>query len=183
MQNKIRKIHSLLFCFLSLTAIQCKKDKLPPETQDGNNTIGCLVNGQVFTPKGSFLSSGYNCFYQRLFAGDSGYVFQVSGSDLRNSSNLKAITIGIGGMKITQGLQIPLTDATQIGNGRGQYVGGNPELQYIYYTTKVVTGMMYIKKFDEVNNIAAGTFWFTAVNSFGDTANITEGRFDVKFTR
>jgi hypothetical protein len=183
MKNKIRKIHSLLFCFLSLTAIQCSKDKLPPETQDGNNTIGCLVNGQVFKPKGSFLSSGYQCYYQQLFAGDSGLVFLVSGADLSNSSNIKGISIGISGVKITQGLQIPLTDGTQIGNGRGQYIGGNVQYEYIYYTTKILTGMMYIKKFDEINNIAAGTFWFTAVNSFGDTARVTEGRFDVKFTR
>ena len=183
MQKGLRKTYLFLWSFLALTAIQCSKDKLPPETQVGANTIGCLVNGQIFTPKKSFLSSGYQCYYQQLFAGDSGLVFLVSGADLSNSSNIKDISIGISGVKIKQGLQIPLTDGTQIGNGRGQYTGGNVQYEYIYYTTKILTGMMYIKKFDEINNIAAGTFWFTAVNSFGDTARVTEGRFDVEFTR
>ena len=27
------------------------KDQLPPETQTGANTVGCLVNGKVFLPK------------------------------------------------------------------------------------------------------------------------------------
>ena len=53
----------LLICsllFITLTANKCKKDKtpenpvdqLPPETQIGANTFGCLVNGKVYIPKG-----------------------------------------------------------------------------------------------------------------------------------
>ena len=53
-----RKYPSLLivFTFLLLIASSCKKesnkDKLPPATQTGENTFGCLVNGKVFVPKG-----------------------------------------------------------------------------------------------------------------------------------
>jgi hypothetical protein len=31
--------------------------------------------------------------------------------------------------------------------------------------------------------IASGTFWFTAVNDKGDTVKVTNGRFDVHYTR
>ncbi|MCW3074373.1 MAG: hypothetical protein JWP69_1442 [Flaviaesturariibacter sp.] len=41
---------------LMLTSVSCKKDKdndkLPPITQNGANTFGCLVNGKVWLPKG-----------------------------------------------------------------------------------------------------------------------------------
>lgn len=46
----------IVFTFLLLIASSCKKDankdKLPPATQTGENTFGCLVNGKVYIPKG-----------------------------------------------------------------------------------------------------------------------------------
>ncbi|MEO7801559.1 MAG: hypothetical protein ABIR81_06155 [Ginsengibacter sp.] len=48
----------LIFCFFLITA-SCKKnntptdeDQLPPATQTGANTFGCLINGKVWLPKG-----------------------------------------------------------------------------------------------------------------------------------
>lgn len=50
---------TLFFSFMSLlTASGCKKnklselDKLPPATQTGANTFGCLVNGKAYLPGG-----------------------------------------------------------------------------------------------------------------------------------
>ena len=48
----------VLFIASMLTIVQCKKsktidDQLPPETQTGANTFGCLINGKVFIPKGT----------------------------------------------------------------------------------------------------------------------------------
>ena len=44
----------------TLLGASCKKtntpsptDQLPPTTQTGANTFGCLVNGKVYVPKGS----------------------------------------------------------------------------------------------------------------------------------
>ena len=54
----MKKIILLLCMFLTLIGTSCDNnddnnsgDKLPPETQTGANTVGCLVNGQVFLPK------------------------------------------------------------------------------------------------------------------------------------
>lgn len=47
----------LLAALLGLS--QCKKhdpdpvDQLPPATQTGANTFGCLLNGQLWTPSGN----------------------------------------------------------------------------------------------------------------------------------
>ena len=56
--------------FMLFASMKCKKDEtgissLPPATQEGKGTFGCLVNGASFTPKGSsfggpVLSSYYN---------------------------------------------------------------------------------------------------------------------------
>ncbi len=117
-------VSSFLLFLLAFTAIQCKKNKsgiegLPPETQIGKNTFGCLVNGQILEPRGGGIAPNYDCYYQHISPGDSGYVFSVSGRDLSNSDNVRGVALGIGGIKLREGLQIPLTDGAQLGMGRG----------------------------------------------------------------
>ncbi len=62
----------LLAALLSLS--QCKKndltpeEQLPPETQTGANTFGCLVNGQVWQPGGNDGTSNYSVYYDYSYA-------------------------------------------------------------------------------------------------------------------
>jgi hypothetical protein len=67
------------------------------------------------------------------------------------------------------------------GGGYQEFPCGQSYIEFL--TNDIVTGELNLKKFDEVNQIASGTFWFNAVNDVGDTVKVTEGRFDVKFTR
>lgn len=64
---------SLLFsilCFLFFTNIKCKKndvitvDQLPPATQTGAGTFGCLLNGVVWVPKSRFPCSSLSTTIQ-----------------------------------------------------------------------------------------------------------------------
>ena len=64
--------HAVLLLFIFSTFEGCKKhtnsgnpiDQLPPETQTGANTFGCLINGEVFLPKGRLLSDSIlKCAY------------------------------------------------------------------------------------------------------------------------
>ena len=69
----MKKIILILFSFL---LVSCSKDnpfetpttpdQLPPATTVGANTVGCLVNGEVFLPhkNNPFGSSPTTCFYQ-----------------------------------------------------------------------------------------------------------------------
>ena len=76
----------------------CKKskpsnpiDQLPPETQTGANTFGCLVNGEVFKPGGAQLSGGsLSCNYQFL---NGGYYFRLAA--ISNNTNGSGKSIGI----------------------------------------------------------------------------------------
>ena len=177
--------------FFLLTAARCNKDKepidqLPAETQEGKGTFGCLIDGKIFIPKkGSFTGTPpLISYYQHLTPGDSGYVFSISAADLSISDNVKGITVGAGGLKIYQGQSIVLTSGDKIGEGRGQYTGESRYTQDYYYTNNNgLTGILHIKMFDEALQIVSGTFYFNATNSLGDTVRVTEGRFDLKYTR
>ena len=52
-----------------------------------------------------------------------------------------------------------------------------------YDTNETIKGELNLKKFDEINQIASGIFWFDAVNSSGQKFEVREGRFDVRYTK
>ena len=77
---------NLLLLFLTTFALSCcnkddnpkpktELEKLPPATQTGANTAGCLVNGVAFLPKGYFSTKSnemlmllYYCkYYYQLY--------------------------------------------------------------------------------------------------------------------
>jgi hypothetical protein len=172
----------LLILLLTISFAACKKS-LPGKTQTGAGTFSCYLNGKLVTPRGGGIAPNRDCYYQQLAAGDSGYVFHVSGRDYKVPTNTKSVAINVAGMRIVEGMTIPLTKGIDYKSGRGQCSNGNTDLENKYYTTDAISGYLYFSKFDEVNQIAAGTFAFKAKNSFGDSVNITDGRFDMHFTR
>jgi hypothetical protein len=50
-----------------------------------------------------------------------------------------------------------------------------------YYRLENDIGNLYISKFDPINRILSGTFFFVGTNSRGEKVNITDGRFDVRY--
>ena len=185
-------IISSLF-FITLTGSKCKKDKpinpvdqLPPATQSGANTFGCLIDGKVFLPKGPSLGPILQCAYQYLNTTSSvGFFFQLSAIDNSNSSDVSGIGIYTDSLNISQNVFQLL--ANKPGNAYGLYsrvnLQGTNITNTTLYTTTTFPGQLTITKFDEFNQIASGTFFFTVVNDSGDTIKVTDGRFDMQFTR
>lgn len=73
---------------------------------------------------------------------------------------------------------------------RGNFSGSysfytSPTMPYLLYQTEnsIYSGILNIKNLDTINQTISGTFWFKAINSVGDTVNVTDGRFDVRYTR
>ena len=187
----------VLYSFLLLTFFifsQCKKsipanpiDELPPETQTGANTFGCLVDGKAFKPGGASLSGGsFRCFYQNLGSAiNGGYYFGVSGT-FRNNSNGSGSTVGLytDSFKIEANTKYkPLIRVK--GNPYALYSSYTSNLSYQSYETDGSTykGEFWIKKLDTISQIVAGTFWYDAVNTAGQKVEIREGRFDMHYTR
>ena len=174
----------ILLIVLGLTScdkdgqIFARKDQLPPETQTGANTVGCLVNGKVFLPKKEGINPEVNCFYQ-LVNGE--YYFNMAFSDLTNSSSA-GISIQNRKNPLIVG-QIYILNKNIVDDGSFNGSGGiySPHPNNQFYTTTMLTGELKITKLDQVNFIVSGTFWFDAVNSLGEVVQIRQGRFDWRY--
>jgi len=177
-----------ILSFLLFTNMNCKKsslnpvDQLPPATQEGKDTFGCLVNGQVFLPKGPLfgtpiLISSYQ-YLTRLNA--NGYYFNVSGTK-KNSTYNQSVSINTEDLSLVQGQKYILKNYPNIGEAFGQYFTTDLLGNINAYVTKdSFNGELYISKFDQVKHIVSGTFWFDGVNNNGEKVEVREGRFDVQ---
>ncbi|MEO6868077.1 MAG: DUF6252 family protein [Ginsengibacter sp.] len=176
--------------FISLTASECKKhksgnpiDQLPAETQTGANTFGCLINGQVFLPKGPSLNPILTCYYQYIYSpSSSGYVFQVAARDNSHPSILNSVNILCDSVKLEESKTYTLQEVVR-GLSRGNYRHFTDTSLDDFFTYSPFSGELFLKRFDETNQIASGTFWFNAVDTNGDTVHVTDGRFDMQFTK
>lgn len=188
------------YCLLSLVILisfQCRKhksnpptelSKLPPETQTGAQTFGCLVNGKAFLPKGPSLNPILLSYYEYIYPNSpQGYVFQVAANDKSKGDNLFSIAVGGDSIKIATVPQIIDLRSSSRGNGTGMYYksifNGTISSVNRYITNDVVGGQLTITRFDSANQIVAGTFWFNAIAENRDTVKITNGRFDMHYTR
>jgi hypothetical protein len=170
--------------------MKCKKDEtgieaLPPTTQEGKNTFGCLVNGEAFTPKGSNLGGPVlSSYYQYLNSPTAqGYFFNVS-ADMEEDNISKSISIGANNVIIKQGSKYQLKNYPNVDEvyARLIIISNSGSINQ-YETINIYKGELLISKFDETKQIVSGTFWFDAVNKNGEKVEVREGRFDVKYVQ
>lgn len=161
----------LVFLFLSLQVAACKKDSskntLPPITQDGKNTFGCYVDGQLWLPANSYsITARVLCITL-----DQGNSFTLlvqhdhSGNDLKDRFSLAF-------KPLTSTGTYDLTDQSKAG---AELIQSESDLSNTY---TIVKGQLTITRFD---NIVAGQFYLSIKNNnTGKIYNITDGRFDLE---
>lgn len=143
---------------------------LPPATQEGKNTFGCKVNGEIWIPNGSFSFPRLDGYY------DKGIVSLRAHKDGPAQNDLEAFGMYHGKIK----------------NGTGTYsmtsVRGEVSVSFFkgignedFITDSLHTGYLTITRLDSVNSILAGTFYFDAISDQGNIIKITDGRFDLKY--
>jgi hypothetical protein len=171
---------NLLLLILFLSFNSCSKndncdnpvDCLPPATQTGEGTIGCLINGEVFKPGGSqFSGPTQQANYNTTFEGELYFALIARNKDLN-----KSIGISLINKEIIQG-QTYILGSNLFPKDFAQY---NFNIDS-YETNQTFTGEISFSKFDDINGIVSGTFWFDAINEEGEVAEIREGRFDMKY--
>lgn len=166
----MKKLSLLFFiaCFLSLGLSKCKRDwifepvlQLPPETQTGANTFGCLVDGEIWLPKISFPTSALSISYQ--------FEQLIIGANKGNA----------------EGVDITITNLNDI--GIYSFVDNKNDsirVRLSYFKDKqqheFTSGHVHIKRLDRFDRIVSGTFEFVGENA-GKKYVISSGRFDLRY--
>nr|WP_315174344.1 hypothetical protein [uncultured Flavobacterium sp.] len=168
----------LLLILTIFTLTSCDKDddkpkteleKLPPATQTGARTFGCLLDGVAFVPTKSNCSS----FYQYV----NGYYFSLQGNKYVNKE-LILLGLSTDNLKIEEGKTYILLDKID-GNASAAYFDDIDNSR----TSLMENGEMKITKLDLTKNIVSGTFWYDIKDGKGIVHKIREGRFDMPFTQ
>lgn len=159
-------------------------DKLPPPTQIGANTAGCLVNGESFLPNNQSVQP-LVCNYL------DGQNFSLGISNKKNGIYYKVyIYIGNTNLQVGQTYQLSNEIDSKFGEYYIQYP--LPNFYELHYKTKSsVIGELKITHHDFDNATISGTFWYDAkfdyAYNFDGNVNqeeifqIREGRFDMEY--
>ncbi|ARN78450.1 hypothetical protein BST97_10885 [Nonlabens spongiae] len=145
-------------------------DCLPPITQNGAGTFGCLVNGEPFVDN----SGNFNCFYQLV---DGEYFFNISA---QFESSIQGIGIGSLNISIEESSSYSLVEVGSNNFSADVFI----DAQNNFETQSSNPGRIVVNKLDLNSNIVSATFEFTVTNSeTGMIYQVTNGRFDTVFTR
>ncbi|MEJ8605975.1 hypothetical protein JSO56_03445 [Riemerella anatipestifer] len=170
------------------------QDRLPPITQNGANTAGCVVNGYILVPKDGINSiSGYKVSGLEGYIGANFYT-PVLGNDylsfkianLKDKGKAYWIYLYINNLKNGVGDYI-------IGRGYPEIAptGDNPYI-FVRETNNGISGATYLSGNNSgkititklTNNVCSGTFSGIVYNEDNPTEKIqiTDGRFDINIT-
>jgi hypothetical protein len=185
-----RRIPMLSFCgillLLLVANIGCKKSAppsniLPPATQEGKNTFGCRVNGEVWVPY-------YQCGLIDIFTKCKELHSVVTHAD--STRELPFYVDLTASREIGQGSYSSfLIGATILKTGKfdsmfsvtyfRDSVSYDPQ-----YPISLASNAITVTRLDTVSQIISGTFHFTLYGPYGpgaDSLVVTDGRFDVKY--
>ena len=156
-------------------------DKLPPATQTGANTAGCLVNGVAFLPKGFLTAGNLSCNY----IDGKDFSLRVSERIMQSSNdNIRTIFLFSDNQNLHDNVGVIFPLMQYGANSKsGEYIinaAAFPNPDY-YSTNTIVTGELFITYHNYNQAIISGTFWFDAINSNGEIVQIREGRFDMRY--
>lgn len=174
---------NLLILFVTLFILtSCDKDndktkkpidQLPPATQIGANTAGCLVDGEAFLPKGN-LQNNLVCNYI------DGKDFNISIGEKVNDKirSLNVISYN-NNLIVGEIYQLKEYGAS---SKFGEFIIYNQDFSKIEYrTNSSIIGELKITYHNFDKAILSGTFWFDAINSEGKVVKVREGRFDMEY--
>ena len=167
----------LLFVVLVFIGLICCKDRdqeqtlLPPATQNGSNTGGALIDGEVWVAKDEYPTLNGGGVNATIYEQENGeYKMKIVFCYFNNLDN--RIVIYLSDVSEITAKTYILDEKNVAGYENG----------LDYYNTNInFTGSISFSKFDKVEKIASGKFSFKAKNKDGKTVNVTDGRFDKRF--
>ena len=151
-------------------------DQLPPATQEGANTFGCLVDGELWLPESdSWLDVPWTASYSN---GLSYLIFSATNETSNSGFRFSFPSdFGTSGLIRAEGTY----ELIHVSNQKYIYFRqGNT----FYRPDSTHNGVLTITRLDTLEGrFVSGTFYFDAVNENDSTdiVQITDGRFDLKF--
>ncbi|MBS1487714.1 MAG: hypothetical protein JST43_09000 [Bacteroidetes bacterium] len=142
--------------------------KLPPATQTGKNTFGCLVNGKAFVP---ISSVDLAAVYQQGTPATHG--------NLYNSFRTIALTLNEKNHGLIRIQSYNLTRYPDH-HGNATFQITSPTV-CDYQPQNTFSGTMTINKIDRSVHIVSGEFEFSTITQNCDTLKINNGRLDIKY--
>ena len=143
---------------------------LPPVTQTGQNTVGFLLDGEVWVPAATRYPLSSASYYKQ------GFGF------LCNREAVQHTTLYLLRENVTAVGTYELSPATGPKEKVLSYVINlSPTEIDLYTVDSQHTGSLRITRFDTINKIVAGEFAGELVNASGKTIKITQGRFDLRY--
>jgi len=138
-------------------------DLLPPATQEGNYTFGCLVNGEAFVTESS---TDIVAIYQAGF--------------LQLHANLQSMDQNISILINDPIINESIYTLNDLKLGRGKFHDQVTNCEY--QTNTHIKGKLSVDLIDKANYIISGTFNMMLVsNQCSDTIRVTNGRFDTHY--
>ncbi|SHM45111.1 DUF6252 family protein [Flavobacterium xanthum] len=173
---------NILLLLVVLTLSCCSKDdnkpenpidQLPPATQIGANTAGCLVDGKAFLPNGYIPSGNLVCNYI------NGKDFSLGILQKNDNQTLSLNVISYNkSLVVGETYQLKEYGANSI---FGEYVIFQQIGNLTYQTNSIVKGELKITNHNFDKAVLSGVFWFDAVNEKGEKVQVREGRFDMQY--
>ncbi|MFM2393976.1 MAG: hypothetical protein RLZZ546_1958 [Bacteroidota bacterium] len=150
-----------------------EKLELPPITMEGKGTFGCKVNGQIWVP---FVENP-GLFHQKLEETIEPPGIGIQAILHRNNNEIWQ-NIYIDCVAVDTGsYQIPPPPF----DGR-VFINSTLTSSCSRYKVDTINSLIKILKLDFSQRIISGTFSYKdVVNDCGDTLQITEGRFDLRY--
>ncbi|HMH33345.1 MAG TPA: hypothetical protein VK543_09965 [Puia sp.] len=178
----MKKLTVYIFIVSAILAGNCRKSNqptsLPPITQEGKNTFGCKMNGQLWVPYYRCNRVGFNTAAREMIystipvnpGSAAPVVFFIHVGNSANDgthfdifSHASSVFYLSGTGNIIDSLTIQFDDGLPYQNRIGR---GSPH----YFQ---------ITKFDTLQKIISGEFAFNLYD-FADSFVVTEGRFDIQ---
>ncbi|MBS1487267.1 MAG: hypothetical protein JST43_06720 [Bacteroidetes bacterium] len=186
----ITLLGSLGSCHTEVTYKNGAPGQLPPITQTGANTFGCLVNGKVWKPEGEPMDNVLDLSFDPIFNGGTLSLKAARYTDSANLVIKEFIDLSMSQLNKSGSYYLD----TIARNAQGAYTLGKESttgvtISYCEFGRPKQDsriGNLTITRFDPSNNIISGTFYFTIIRPHDTTYScstkvvITDGRFDMK---
>jgi len=180
----MKKTALLFFMVGFILLFSCRKDKgsnptetLPPETQEGKNTFGCYVNGNLWLPKNGVICLGCP---QKLTGGYYPSYKSLAIYTFKKNKDWQSERINIIGNDITStGIYNLGYDPDSL-NTSYELLESDGSTSTRYVLIDPSNSQLNITKLDTINKIVSGKFSFTAIHG-NSTISITNGVFDINY--